>query len=41
MVLTTNAFLLGMLGVLAACTLKLGIPAILNLYVLPYWWVSF
>lgn len=31
MVLTSNAFLVGMLGVLAACTYKLGVPMMLNL----------
>ncbi|PNH06305.1 Omega-3 fatty acid desaturase, chloroplastic [Tetrabaena socialis] len=36
-VMTTNAYLIGMLAVLAACTIKLGPLAILNLYVLPYW----
>ena len=25
------------MGILGACTLKLGIPAMLNLYFLPYW----
>jgi len=37
MVLTSDAFMLGMLGVLAACTAKLGFLSMLNLYVLPYW----
>jgi len=36
MVNTTNAFLIGWLGVLAACTFKLGIPAMLGLYFMPY-----
>ena len=37
MVLTSDVFMLGMLGVLAAATAKLGLVNILNLYVLPYW----
>jgi omega-3 fatty acid desaturase (delta-15 desaturase) len=37
MVLTSDAFMLGMVGVLAACTAKLGFLSMLNLYVLPYW----
>lgn len=37
MVLTSNAFMIGMLGIIGASAIKLGIPAILNLYVLPYW----
>lgn len=37
MVLTSDAFMLGMVGVLAAATAKLGLLNILNLYVLPYW----
>ncbi len=37
MVLTTDAFLIGMLGVLAACTFALGVPAMFNLYFVPYW----
>jgi fatty acid desaturase len=36
MVLTSNACLLGMLGVLAACTAALGPLAMLKLYFLPY-----
>jgi omega-3 fatty acid desaturase (delta-15 desaturase) len=36
-VLTTNAYLIGMLAVLAACTIKLGPLAVLGLYVIPYW----
>ncbi|EFJ45013.1 hypothetical protein VOLCADRAFT_76038 [Volvox carteri f. nagariensis] len=36
-VLTTNAYLLGMVAVLVACTVKLGPLAMLNLYFLPYW----
>ena len=35
--LTTNAYLLGMLAVLAACTIKLGPLAMFNLYFVPYW----
>lgn len=35
--MASNYFLIGWLGILAACTVKLGIPAMLNLYVLPYW----
>lgn len=35
MVLTSDAFMLGMLGVLAACTAKLGIGAMFNLYFMP------
>jgi fatty acid desaturase len=34
---TSNAFMLGMLGILAACTLALGPLAVFNLYVVPYW----
>jgi len=34
---TTNRFLLGMIGVLALATIKLGIPAMFNLYFVPYW----
>lgn len=37
MVLTSNAFMIGMLGVLAACTAKLGLVAMFNLYFMPYW----
>lgn len=37
MVLTSDAFMLGMLGVLAAASAKLGLLSVLNLYVLPYW----
>lgn len=37
MVLTSDAFMLGMVGVLAAATAKLGLLNVLNLYVLPYW----
>ncbi|GFR39618.1 hypothetical protein Agub_g81 [Astrephomene gubernaculifera] len=36
-VLTTDAYMVGMLAVLAACTIKLGPLAMINLYVLPYW----
>lgn len=36
-VLTSNSFMIGMLGVIAACTFKLGLPAIINLYWIPYW----
>lgn len=35
MVLTSDAFLIGMLGVLAACTAKLGVAAMFNLYFVP------
>ncbi|KAF5839218.1 fatty acid desaturase [Dunaliella salina] len=35
--ITSNVFLIAWLGVLAACTAQLGIPAMLNLYVMPYW----
>lgn len=34
---TSNAFMLGMLGVLAACTFALGPLAMFNLYFVPYW----
>jgi omega-3 fatty acid desaturase (delta-15 desaturase) len=34
---TTNKYLLAMLGVLALCTVKLGVPMMLGLYVVPYW----
>jgi len=37
MVLTSNAFLLGMLGVLGAATAKLGLLSMFNLYFVPYW----
>jgi len=37
MVLTTNAFLAGFACVLAACTAKLGVVAMLGLYFVPYW----
>ncbi|KAK9811503.1 hypothetical protein WJX72_004946 [[Myrmecia] bisecta] len=37
LVRTSNAFMLGMVGILAACTYALGPLAILNLYVMPYW----
>eukprot|EP00882_Tetradesmus_deserticola_P008985 GHRQ01009479.1.p1 GENE.GHRQ01009479.1~~GHRQ01009479.1.p1 ORF type:complete len:327 (+),score=132.51 GHRQ01009479.1:473-1453(+) len=37
MVLTSDAFMVGMLGVLAACTAKLGVAAMFNLYFVPYW----
>ena len=37
LVLTTNACLIGFLGVLAACTAKLGVAAMFNLYFVPYW----
>ncbi|KAG2448543.1 hypothetical protein HYH02_006434 [Chlamydomonas schloesseri] len=36
-VLTTNAYMLGMVAVLAACTVKLGPLAMFNLYLVPYW----
>lgn len=36
-VLTTNAYMLGMVAVLAACTIKLGPLAMFNLYLIPYW----
>lgn len=35
--MASNYFLLGSLGILAACTIKLGIPAMFNLYFMPYW----
>jgi hypothetical protein len=35
MVLTSDAFMIGMLGVLAACTAKLGVAAMFNLYFMP------
>ena len=34
---TTNAFLKGMLGILAVCTVALGPLAMFNLYFMPYW----
>ena len=37
MVLTSNACLFAMLGVLAACTYALGPLAMFNLYFMPYW----
>ncbi|KAJ9530495.1 hypothetical protein QJQ45_012477 [Haematococcus lacustris] len=36
-IVTSNAFLIGMLGVLAAATYALGPLAMFNLYVIPYW----
>lgn len=36
-VLTSNNFLMGMAAVLAAGTFTLGVPAMLNLYFVPYW----
>lgn len=35
MVLTSDAFMIGMLGLLAACTAKLGVAAMFNLYFVP------
>ena len=37
MVLTSDAFLVAMVGVLAACTAKLGLGMMLALYAVPYW----
>ncbi|EIE21058.1 omega-3 fatty acid desaturase [Coccomyxa subellipsoidea C-169] len=37
LVRTSNAFMLGMLGLLAACTFALGPLAMFNLYFVPYW----
>lgn len=37
MVRTSNAFLVGMLGILAACTVALGPVAMFKLYLVPYW----
>nr|QWW89555.1 Omega3 fatty acid desaturase [Chromochloris zofingiensis] len=37
LVTTSNAFLLGMLGILGAATFKLGAAAMFNLYFMPYW----
>ncbi|KAG1662017.1 hypothetical protein FOA52_009506 [Chlamydomonas sp. UWO 241] len=37
MVLTSNAFMIGAIGVLAAATIKLGVLPMLALYVVPYW----
>lgn len=34
---TSNAFLLGMAAILAACTIGLGPVAMFNLYFMPYW----
>lgn len=36
-VLTTNAFLLGFVGVLAAMTVKIGVLPMMALYFVPYW----
>ena len=36
-VLTSNSFLIGMLGIIAASTFMLGLPAVINLYWIPYW----
>jgi hypothetical protein len=35
--ITSNVFLVGMLGVLAAATAQLGPGAMFNLYFMPYW----
>ena len=35
--MTANAFMIGVLGILAAATLKFGFMATFNLYVVPYW----
>jgi omega-3 fatty acid desaturase (delta-15 desaturase) len=35
--MTSNYFLIGWLAVLGACTVKLGLPAMFNLYFMPYW----
>jgi len=37
MIKTSNAFQLGFIGILAACTFALGPMAMFKLYVLPYW----
>lgn len=37
MVLTSNAFMIGMLGVLAFAATQLGPLAVFNLYFVPYW----
>lgn len=37
MVQTTNAFMIGMVALLAACTFKFGALAMFNLYFVPYW----
>jgi acyl-lipid omega-3 desaturase len=37
MVLTSNAFMLGMLAILGFCTFQLGPLAMFNLYFVPYW----
>jgi omega-3 fatty acid desaturase (delta-15 desaturase) len=37
MVLTSDAFLIGMAAILVAATAKLGIAAMFNLYFVPYW----
>uniref|UniRef100_A0A7R9VN38 Fatty acid desaturase domain-containing protein n=1 Tax=Chlamydomonas euryale TaxID=1486919 RepID=A0A7R9VN38_9CHLO len=37
MVLTSNACMIGMLGVLTAATVKLGLASMFNLYFVPYW----
>jgi hypothetical protein len=39
MVLTSDAFMIGMLGLLAACTAKLGVAAMFNLYFMPCEWI--
>lgn len=36
-ILTSNAFMLGMVAVLAACTVALGPLAMFKLYFVPYW----
>jgi acyl-lipid omega-3 desaturase len=37
MVLSSDAHLIAMVGVLAACTAKLGLAAMFSLYFVPYW----
>lgn len=36
-IVTSNAFLIAMVGILAAATIKLGPLLMLNLYFMPYW----
>lgn len=36
-VLTSNSFMIGMLGVLTVAGFKLGLPMLVNLYIIPYW----
>lgn len=45
LIVTTNAYLLGMYAILGLCTAKLGLLTMFNLYIMPYWcfvmWLDF